>query len=94
MAYLRVLSPKTRNGNDLVIGEDGRVEYKETHLPMSSKRYMELQNAKLPDHLKKKIEVVYDEEREEVVKPQNQKEVPIDDKKKKRPGPQPKAHEV
>ena len=56
--YLRVLSPRTTNGNNLLINERGMVEYKEDHLPYSAKRYIEQYNAKLPQHLRKKIEVV------------------------------------
>lgn len=56
--YLRVLSPVTTNGVNLKIGEDDKVVYKEAHLPLSAKRELEKQNAKLADHLKKKIEVV------------------------------------
>lgn len=58
-SYLRVLTPRTSNGVNLIV-VDGQVQYKETSLPMSAKRYIEEQNRKLPDHLKKIIEVVSD----------------------------------
>jgi hypothetical protein len=56
--YLRVLTPKTVDGNRPMIGYDGRVVYREDMLPLSAKRAIESRNAQLPDHLKKKIEVV------------------------------------
>lgn len=60
--YLRIKSPITTDGaNILIVGD--RVQYKETHLPMSAKKYMEAQNAKLPGNLKKIIEVVGGEEK-------------------------------
>lgn len=72
--YLRVLSPATTNGVNLKIGDDDKVIYKEAHLPLTAKRSIEQQNAKLPDHLKKKVEVVGTE--------------PVSVRKK--PGPKPK----
>lgn len=56
-SYLRVLSPRTTNGNNLMTDGD-RVLYKEEHLPLTAKKYLELQNQSLPAHLKKRIEVV------------------------------------
>lgn len=56
--YLRVSSPVTTNGTNPKIGEDGRVEYKETLLPLTARKALESQNKKLPEHLRKKIEVV------------------------------------
>lgn len=55
--YLRVLTPKTTDGVNLVLDNDTRV-YKEDFLPLSARRDLELQNKYLPDVLKKKIEVV------------------------------------
>jgi len=56
--YLRVLSPRTTNGLSPEIGQDGKIVFREDHLPLSAKRYLESQNKKLPDILKKTIEVV------------------------------------
>lgn len=56
--YLRVLSPVTSNGTNPKIGDDGRVQYKEALLPLTAKKALESQNNKLPEHLRKKIEVV------------------------------------
>lgn len=56
--YLRVLKPRTTNGVNVKIGDDGRMEYKEVHLPLTAKKNLEIRNAKKPDHLKMKIEVV------------------------------------
>lgn len=55
---LRVLSPKTEDGNRPRIGTDGRIEYKEEFLPLTAKRALERQNNRLPAHLKKIIEPV------------------------------------
>jgi hypothetical protein len=58
-SYLRVLSPRTTNGNNVVVDPQTRmVAYKEDHLPLSAKRYLELYNKNLPQHLRKIIEVV------------------------------------
>lgn len=56
--YLRVLTPRTTNGMYPKMGPDGRQEMKETHLPLSARPMLEGHNRKLPDALKKKIEVV------------------------------------
>jgi hypothetical protein len=56
-SYLRVLTPRTTNGNNLLIDGD-KVVYKEDHLPITAKKYLEIYNASLPHHLKKRIEVV------------------------------------
>lgn len=84
--YLRVLSPRTSNGVNLLVGSDDRVIYKESLLPLSSKRFIEQQNTKLPDHLKKKIEVVHsDAQPENVEDLQHSNQV-----ERKKPGPKPK----
>jgi hypothetical protein len=56
--YLRVLSPVTIDGMTPKIGADGKVEYKEDHLPVTAQKILEKKNLKLPVHLRKKIEVV------------------------------------
>lgn len=80
---LRVLSPKTEDGNRPRIGPDGRIVYKEEFLPLTAKRALDRQNNRLPNHLKKVIEVVTTSE---VVTSQPIAEVP----KKSKPGPKPK----
>lgn len=55
--YLRVLTPITTNGVNPRIS-DGQVEYRETYLPYTAKRHLDELNMKLPDHLKKQIEVI------------------------------------
>lgn len=57
-SYLRILTPETINGVYPKMGHDGRQTFKETHLPLSARPAMERLNRKLPDALKKKIEVV------------------------------------
>lgn len=59
--YLRVFSPATTNGVNPKIGSDGRVEYNEAYLPLTARKSIETKNRRLPDHLKKRIEVVGDE---------------------------------
>lgn len=56
--YLRVLTPKTIDGNVPKTGPDGRVLYKESHLPMSALKHLERKNLKRPNHLKHVINVV------------------------------------
>lgn len=56
--YLRILTPETINGVYPKMGPDGRQGFKETHLPLSARPAMERLNRKLPDALKKRIEVV------------------------------------
>jgi len=57
-SYLRVLSPRTTNGLSPQIGPDGKLVYREDHLPLSAKKHLENQNKKLPEILRKTIEVV------------------------------------
>ena len=59
--YLRVLKPRTSNGINPIIDGEGRMDYKETFLPLSAKKRLEKINSKLPQHLKMKIETVTDE---------------------------------
>lgn len=84
-SYLRVLSPKTINGVIPVIGEDGRVAFREDHLPLSAKRAMEAQNGFLPESLRKKIEVVHDG-----IEPNSDQFGPEQPKARNKPGPKPK----
>lgn len=56
--HLRVVSPLTTDGTTLKYGEDQKVMYKETFLPLTAKKELLLQNTRLPAHLKKKIEVI------------------------------------
>lgn len=56
--YLRVLTPITTNGINPVMDNEGRIKYKESHLPLSAFKDLEKQNLTLPDHLKMKIERV------------------------------------
>ena len=56
--HLRILSPVTIDGNMLKLDDSGKAIYKETHLPMTAKKALLLQNSRLPPHLRKKIELV------------------------------------
>lgn len=79
--YLRVTTPQTIDGTTLRYDEENgeRVVKKETHLPLTAKKYMDAENENLPNHLKHKIEVVPGEE--------------DDAPKRGKPGPKPKASE-
>lgn len=56
--YLRVMSPVTTNGMVNQFGPDGRPLYKEDHLPVTARKALEKRNLKLPENLRKKIELV------------------------------------
>jgi hypothetical protein len=57
--YLRVLSPRTSNGSNLLIDEASKqVQYREDHLPMSAYKHLITLNKSTPKHLQKIIEVV------------------------------------
>lgn len=56
-SYLRVKTPVTTDGVNTKI-ENDRAVYKTTHLPISAKKFLDIENANLPDHLKHKIEVI------------------------------------
>lgn len=60
--YLRVLTPRTTDGVTPEMGEDGRLVYKESFLPHSALKDLNEQNLKLPEILKKRIEVVKNDE--------------------------------
>lgn len=82
--YLRVVSPVTEDGNRPKIdSETGTPVYKETLLPVSARRALERQNKRLPNHLRKKIELVSSGE--------PAKEAPAE---RKKPGPKPKHANV
>lgn len=83
--YLRVLTPRTTNGTNIMMDENRQQMFKEAHLPLTAKRALETQNRALPDHLKKIIEVVYDG-----VEPDNKAFGPLQPKARNKPGPKPK----
>lgn len=91
--YLRVLSPRTADGNRPMIGEDGRIIYKETELPMSAKKALDFWNKKLPPHLQKVIEVVREnplpKQKAVVSEPVSDE---VQEIARKKPGPKPKDH--
>lgn len=55
--YLRVLTPLTTDGVS-PLTENDKIVFREDHLPMTAKKNLEAKNINLPNHLKKKIEVV------------------------------------
>jgi hypothetical protein len=85
---LRVVSPVTEDGNRPKIDPDsGLPVYKETFLPVTARKQLDIQNRRLPAHLRKKIELV---------SPSPDEALPIANKanpvERKKPGPKPKAH--
>lgn len=84
---LRVVSPVTEDGNRPKI-VDGMPVYKETFLPKTAKRMLERQNDRLPNHLKKKIEVLD----EDYAVPEQGAQQVVVEKPKGKPGPKPKQH--
>lgn len=83
---LRVVSPVTEDGNRPKI-VDGMPVYKETFLPKSAMRNLQRQNDRLPNHLKKKIELLTDD----YVEPTQGEQVAAE-KPKGNPGPKPKQN--
>ena len=61
--YLRVSTPVTIDGVTPQTDADDRIVYKETFLPLSAEEHLRKQNEKLPPILKKKLEVVKNDER-------------------------------
>jgi hypothetical protein len=57
-SYLRVRTPQTTDGVNLRYTADERIDYKESHLPLTAKKHLEAENENLPNQLKHKIEVV------------------------------------
>ena len=84
-SYLRVVSPVTEDGNRPKI-VNGMPVYKETALPLSAKKMLMEQNRNLPNHLRKTIEEVHNEEVQPVVTNESVKTV-----ERKKPGPKPKS---
>lgn len=66
--YLRVLTPRTTNGSNPLLNEQGVLQYKESHLPLSAQFHLDKINRATPQHLRKKIEVVqgYSEQQKQV----------------------------
>lgn len=74
--YLRVTTPQTTNGSEIKYTDDGRKVTKETHLPLTARKHLELENEGLPPHLRHTLEEVSDEAPAKV---------------KGKPGPKPKG---
>lgn len=55
--YLRIRTPVTIDGKNIKYDLEGKVIYKETHLPLTARKSMEMENLKLPTHLRHKIEL-------------------------------------
>lgn len=81
-SYLRVVSPVTEDGNRPKI-VNGMPVYKETALPLSAKKMLMEQNRNLPQHLRKTIEEVHNND----VQPVVTNHIP----EKRNPGPKPKS---
>jgi len=59
--YLRVSTPRTTDGVTPQM-QDGRLVYKEDFLPLTARGDLDKQNEKLPEILRKVIEVVKNDE--------------------------------
>lgn len=89
---LRVVSPVTEDGNRPKIDPETRLPiYKETFMPKSAKPALDKQNKRLPNHLKKKIELLPSD----YVQPSQavQEVAPVQSPvTRNKPGPKPKNH--
>lgn len=56
--YLRILTPRTKDGVNPIYDREGQPSYKESHLPLSALRAVELENISRAEHLKHRIEKV------------------------------------
>lgn len=56
--HLRVETPQTTDGLNLKYDTDGKPVTRITFLPLTARNSLEANNAKLPQHLRKKITVV------------------------------------
>ena len=56
--YLKVLTPRTTNGVIPEMDENNVAQFKETHLPLTARTYLEKQNDGLPKHLHHRITVM------------------------------------
>lgn len=83
---IRVVSPVREGGNRVRVDNLGRPMYKEEYFPLSAKREFDRQNRSLPNHLKKKIEVVSDGDVQLPVRQPAQQQVPAEVVIKKRGG--------
>lgn len=55
---LKVLTPVTVNGNTLAYDADKNPIYRESIVELAAKKDFEALNAKLPEHLKHKLEII------------------------------------
>ena len=77
-AYLRVLTPQTTDGTNLRYDEaTERVIKKETHLPLTARKFLEAENEQLPAQLRHVISEVDGDE-------------PAPVKQRAKPGPKPR----
>lgn len=88
--YLRVISPVTEDGNRPKIDSvTGMPVFKETALPTTAKKALDIQNRRLPAHLRKKIEMVSNSV--DQPRPIVTRENPVE---RKKPGPKPKHEQA
>lgn len=85
--YLRILTPQTSNGVNIIYDEKGKIVYKETHLPLTAEKAIRRKNKNLPAHLQHTIEFVEPEAKKKIaekpVKPEPPKKVvKVEDDKK------------
>lgn len=56
--YLRVRTPITTDGQILKLDSNGQVQYREDQFDIAARKMLEAKNAKLPESLRRQIEVV------------------------------------
>lgn len=59
MTTLRIRYPKTVDGRNLAVNEEGNTIWEETELPLTAREAIETENKNLPFHLRKKIDVLH-----------------------------------
>src|SRR5688572_21745615 len=89
-SYLRVVTPVTEDGNRPKLF-NGQQVFKETALPLSAKKHLDEQNKNLPQHLRKTIEIVSNDEIQPAVTNTAKAAAPVQPTRNK-PGPKPKNY--
>jgi hypothetical protein len=90
---IRVVSPVREGGNRVRVDPNtGQNMYKEEFFPLSAKRELDRLNRSLPNHLKKKIEVVSDGDVRPTQIQQHVQQVVTTGPVVKKRGPKPKNH--
>lgn len=98
--YIKVLKPVTVDGLNVAMDENFRGQFKEVHLPITALPDLQLQNSKLKDAQKMRIEIV--RQHEPITKPaakpqqkvQTEPDEEVADEAPKKRGPKPKQNDL